>query len=204
MEIGLLIYIMVDSAVATMESVVANGGKIVQPIGADAPEITAQFADPAGNVLGLYQNPVVESLPDREIISTRVIAVPRELVWTAWTDPKHLAQWWGPKGFTNTFNEFDPKPGGHWRYVMHGPDRQDYKNHSVFLAIVKPERIVLEHLSAPQFLLAATFREDGGKTKITFRQIFRSAAECEKMRPLCVSANEQNLDRLEAELKKMS
>ena len=59
-EVGLLIYIMMDSVAATMESVVANGGKIVQPIGADAPEITARFADPAGNVLGLYQNPVGE------------------------------------------------------------------------------------------------------------------------------------------------
>jgi predicted enzyme related to lactoylglutathione lyase len=59
-DAGLLIYIMMDSVAATMESVVANGGKIVQPIGADAPEITARFADPAGNVLGLYQSPVGE------------------------------------------------------------------------------------------------------------------------------------------------
>jgi uncharacterized protein len=54
---GLLIYVMVDSVAATVESVVANGGEIVQPIGADAPEITARFRDPAGNVLGLYQEP---------------------------------------------------------------------------------------------------------------------------------------------------
>jgi uncharacterized protein YndB with AHSA1/START domain/predicted enzyme related to lactoylglutathione lyase len=203
-EIGLLIYIMVDSAAGTMESVAANGGKIVQQIGADAPEITARFTDPSGNILGLYQEPVPESLPDREIISTRVTNAPRELVWKAWTDPKHLAQWWGPNGFTNTFHEFDEKPGGHWRYVMHSPDGHDYKNHSVVLVTAKPERIVLEHLSSPQFLLVATFKEEGGKTKISFRQIFRSAAECEKMKPLCVSANEQNLDRLEAQLKKMS
>ena len=56
-SVGLLIYVMVDSVAATMETVVANGGEIVQPIGADAPEITARFRDPAGNVLGLYQNP---------------------------------------------------------------------------------------------------------------------------------------------------
>ena len=54
-EVGLLVYIMVDSVTATIDAVVANGGKIVQPIGADAPEITARFSDPAGNVLGLYQ-----------------------------------------------------------------------------------------------------------------------------------------------------
>jgi len=56
-EAGLLIYIMVDSVAATCEAVIANGGKVVQPIGADAPEITARFSDPAGNILGLYQEP---------------------------------------------------------------------------------------------------------------------------------------------------
>src|SRR6266508_2511295 len=56
-EPGLLIYIMVDNVAATSEAVIANGGNIVQPIGADAPEITARFSDPAGNVLGLFQEP---------------------------------------------------------------------------------------------------------------------------------------------------
>jgi predicted enzyme related to lactoylglutathione lyase len=56
-EPGLLIYIMVDSVATTVDAVIANGGKIVQPIGMDAPEITARFSDPAGNVLGLYQQP---------------------------------------------------------------------------------------------------------------------------------------------------
>ena len=140
----------------------------------------------------------------REFTIIREFDAPRELVFKACTDPNHLAQWWGPNGFTNTFQEFDPQSGGHWRYVMHGPAGHQYKNHSVFLVITKPGRIVLEHLSAPQFLLVASFKEQGGQTGITFRQIFRSAADCEKMKPLCVSANEQNLDRLEAELGKMS
>jgi predicted enzyme related to lactoylglutathione lyase len=60
MEAGLLIYIMVDSVAATVDAVIANGGKLVQPIGMDAPEITARFSDPAGNVIGLYQHPVGE------------------------------------------------------------------------------------------------------------------------------------------------
>jgi len=66
-QVGLLIYVMVDSVAETMDSVIAKGGKIVQPIGGDAPEITARFADPAGNVLGLYQEPPGESSPGREL-----------------------------------------------------------------------------------------------------------------------------------------
>jgi len=60
-EPGLLIYIMVDSVAATIDAVIVNGGKIVQPIGVDAPEITARFSDPAGNVIGLYQQPAREN-----------------------------------------------------------------------------------------------------------------------------------------------
>ena len=61
----------------------------------------------------------------REIVSIRVFDFPRELVFNAWTDPEHLVHWWGPKGFTNTFHEFDLRPGGIWRFVMHGPDGRD-------------------------------------------------------------------------------
>jgi len=200
---GLLIYIMVDSVAATCETIIANGGKIAQTIGGDTPEITARFADPADNVLGLYQNPIGENA-DREIVSTRVFNVSRELMWRAWTDPQHLAQWFGPNGFRNTFHEFDPKPGGHWRFVMHGPDGTDYRNHSVFLEVAKPERIIYDHISGPPFLAVARFDQQGSGTKITFRMIFQSADECEKMKPICVPANEQNFDRLETELRKMS
>ena len=59
-EVGILVYIMVDSVASTIKSVVAHGGKILQPIGADAPEITARFSDPAGNIFGLYQEPEQE------------------------------------------------------------------------------------------------------------------------------------------------
>ena len=94
---------------------------------------------------------------DREIVATRVFDAPRELVFRAWTDPDHLVHWWGPKGFTNTFHEFDMRPGGVWRFVMHGPDGTNYKTESVFVEIVKPERIVFDHVSAPQFRMTATF-----------------------------------------------
>jgi len=75
--------------------------------------------------------PSAEVLSDRAFENSRVFDAPRERVFRAWTDPEHLKQWWGPKGFTNTFHEFGMRPGGHWRFVMHGPDGVDYKNHSI-------------------------------------------------------------------------
>lgn len=144
-----------------------------------------------------------ESTPEREIVNSRVFDAPPERVFTAWTDPKHLAAWWGPKGFTNSFEEFDIRPGGHWRFVMHGPDGTNYKNHSVFVEIVDPERIVFDHVSGHKFRVIATFAEQAGKTKLTFRMLFDTVAECERVKVFAVEANEQNFDRLAAELEKM-
>jgi len=146
-----------------------------------------------------------EKESDREIVSTRVFDSPRELVWKAWTDPNHLKEWWGPKGFTNTFHEFDLGPGGTWRFVMHGPNGTDFHNESVFVEIAKPERIVFQHLKPlHKFQVSATFAEQAGKTKVTFKMLFETAAECDKVKAFVVDANEQNFDRLEAQLAKMS
>ncbi|WP_239635399.1 SRPBCC family protein [Paenibacillus sp. H1-7] len=121
---------------------------------------------------------------------------PREQVFHAWTSPELLARWWGPKGFTNTFHEFDLKPGGAWRFVMHGPDGTDYPNHSQFVEIVPLERIVFDHLSGHEFRVTAAFEDLDGRTKVTFRQLFKDAAEFEQARMYCLEGNEQNMDRL--------
>ncbi len=141
---------------------------------------------------------------DREIVSTRVVNAPRERVFRAWTEAEHLRQWWGPKGFTNTFQEFDPRPGGAWRFVMHGPDGTDYPNESRFVEVVEPERIVFDHACAPLFRVTATFEDELGKTKVVFKMVFENAAVCAKLRNICVPSNEENFDRLETELAKMS
>jgi uncharacterized protein YndB with AHSA1/START domain len=90
------------------------------------------------------QNNNATNTADREIVSTRVSDAPRELIWRAWTDPQHLTHWWRPKGFTSTFQDFDMRPGGTWRFVLHRPDGKDYKNEIVYQEIVRPERIVFE------------------------------------------------------------
>ena len=138
---------------------------------------------------------------DREIVSTRVFDAPRERVFRAFSDPRVLARWWGPDGFTSTFQEFDFRPGGAWRFVMHGPDGADYRNESAFIEVVSPERIVLEHLRPMhRFLMTMTFAEEAGKTRLTWRLEFESVAERERVRAFIPAANEQNLDRLQAQL----
>jgi len=120
-------------------------------------------------------NPAAESA-DREILVSRVFDGPRALVVKAWTDAKHLAQWWGPKAFTITTYEMDFRPGGVWRFVMHGPDGRDYKNENVYVEIAEPERLVFKHVSAPQFQMTVTFADDGHKTRLTVQMLFESAA----------------------------
>jgi len=146
----------------------------------------------------------MDVIVDPEELAARVLDAPRELVFRAWTDPDHLAKWWGPKGFTNTFQEFDLRPGGVWRFVMHGPDGVDYKNKSVFVEVVKPERIVFHHVSGPRFQVTATFAGQAGKTMLTFHMLFDTAAECAKVKGYAAEANEQNFDRLEAQLATMA
>ena len=141
---------------------------------------------------------------DRELVTTRVLDAPRERVFSAFSDAGHLAQWWGPQGFRNTFHEFDLRAGGAWRYTMHGPNGADYPNESVFVEIVKPERIVIEHVSGPRFRLTIGLAAEAGRTRLTWRQRFPTAADCDKIKALAIPANEQNLDRLEARLAQMA
>ena len=133
-----------------------------------------------------------------EIVTTRRLQASRELVFEAFRDPQHLAQWWGPDGFTNTFSEFDLRPGGHWRFVMHGPDGADYPNHSVFDEVVPPERIVFRHVDPEhEYHMTITLAERDGQTEMTWRMRHPTAEKCARIRPFVTAANEQNLDRLE-------
>lgn len=144
-------------------------------------------------------------MTDREIVMTRLFDAPRELVFKAWTDPKHVAHWWGPKGFTITTHEMDVRPGGVWRFVMHGPDGVDYKNKIVFVEIVPPERLVYDHVSGPLFQMTVTFAEQDGKTRLTARMLFESAEARDKVIQEfgAVEGLNQTLERLEAYLAKI-
>ena len=136
---------------------------------------------------------IISTTPDCEIVSSRIVNTAREIVFTAWTDPNHLKNWWGPAGFTNTFNEFDLRPGGKWRFTMHGPDKGNYPNECEFIKIERPI-----------FQVLATFEEvPGNKTRVVFKMLFTSAEECAKLKKFVVDKNEENFDRLENELTRM-
>ena len=144
----------------------------------------------------MTQEQEYDGIVRREIVTTRVFDAPRELVFDAWTDPEQLKVWWGPRGFTNTFHQFEFKPGGLWKYTMHGPDGRDFANESRFVEIVVPERIVLDHIVASRFRLTVLFEELGGRTKLTFRQLFETSAVYDQVKKFAVQGNEDNLDRL--------
>ncbi len=117
---------------------------------------------------------------DREIAATRIFDAPRDLVWRAWIDPKQIVQWWGPNGFTTTTYEMEVKPGGIWRFVMHGPDGRDYHNRITFLEVLAPERLVFRHgggddVEPVNHTTTVTFADLGGRTRLEMRMLFVSA-----------------------------
>ena len=143
-------------------------------------------------------------MPGCEIVSSRTVAATIDDVFSAWTDPAHLRKWWGPAGFTNTFHEFDLRPGGRWKFTMHGPEQGNYQNECEFITIERPKFIAWQRISKPIFQVTANFEEvDESTTHITFKMLFNSAAECSKIKPFAVEKNEENFDRLEAELQQM-
>ena len=147
----------------------------------------------------------MEDTSKRELKITRLLNAPRELVWEMWTDPEHIKHWWGPSGFTNSISKMDVQPGGEWEFIMHGPDGTDYKNKHIYKELVKPERIVLEHVSTPRFLLTATFQEQGEKTMLTLQGLFESEEQLrDVIRVFKADAGMiQNVDRLEDYLKNL-
>lgn len=155
------------------------------------------------------KNETISGTVERELVITRILNAPRELVFEAWTKPEHLIKWWGPKGFTNTFKEINIKAGGTWLFTMHGPDGTDYPNKIVFKEVVKPERLVYFHSGDDDepgsFDTTVTFEDLNGKTKLTMIAVFASAEELKEVieKHGAVEGGKQTIDKLEAHLKIM-
>ncbi len=146
---------------------------------------------------------------NRELTLTRVFAAPRELVWQAWTDATQIDQWWGPDGFRNETLAMDVRPGGMWRYIMHGPDGVDYPNRIIYREVVEPERLVYSHDSdidddPAAFHVTVTFMAEGDKTQLTMRSRFATAAQYAKVVAFgAVAGGKQTLARLDTYLAAM-
>lgn len=148
--------------------------------------------------------PIISTTPDCEIITTRIVNATINQVFTAWTDPNHLKNWWGPNGFTNTFHEYDLRVGGKWTFTMHGPDKGNYENAVEFIAIEKPTLIAWKRHSKPLFQVVGMFEAiSETQTKVVFKMLFDTIEECNKLKPYVVDKNEENFDRLEVELKQI-
>jgi uncharacterized protein YndB with AHSA1/START domain len=140
---------------------------------------------------------------NRELKISRVFDAPRKMVFNAFTDPEHIALWWGPDGFTTTTTVSDIREGGVWEFVMHGPDGTDYPNKIFYDEIVFPERIsythsALEGSEMSGFSTSFIFEEETpDATKVTIHSIFESQEELEKQKKFgAVEGGRQTLARL--------
>ncbi len=154
-----------------------------------------------------------EKLPpasDREMFAVRILDAPRAMVYKAWTDPRLIAQWWGPHGFTNTVHEMDVRPGGVFRLTMHGPDGRDYPNKITFRVVIENERIEYDHHgdtdeSDIHFKAIVLFEEFDGKTRISMLMLFSTAEERDQVAEEygALEGLTQHMDRLVAFVGKM-
>jgi uncharacterized protein YndB with AHSA1/START domain len=159
------------------------------------------------------KNNPAESTVDREIVITRDFNASRELVWEAMTNPRHVVNWWGPRGFSTTIEKMVFRVGGEWKHVMCGPDGVKYPNKSVFKEIVKPERIVFAHggkrENGPGVSFVSTWTFEAlaaGKTRVTIRMVFPSALERDFVVKEfgAIEGGKQTLERLGEYLPEMS
>lgn len=130
----------------------------------------------------------------------RQLAAPPSTVFAAIRSADRLARWWGPKGFVNRFEVFEFQSGGDWVFEMIGPDGKVYPNASVFTVIEPDRQVEIQHTSAPRFNLTITLEPTSEGTLLHWEQVFEDAAIAQAVRHIVEPANEQNLDRLSAEL----
>jgi uncharacterized protein YndB with AHSA1/START domain len=121
-------------------------------------------------------------------------------VFAAIRDPERLARWWGPAGFTNTFQVCEFRKGGRWSFVMHGPNGQSYPNENVFAEIEPPKLVVVQHVSEPHFRLTIALAPSTSGTLVSWTQEFESAEMAARLEAIVVPANEENLERLSVEV----
>lgn len=156
-------------------------------------------------------NEATTDVSERELVMERVFNAPRELVFKAWTEPEHLAHWWGSKGWTLPVCTVDLRPGGEWHYCMRGPEGEESWGKATYREIVPPERLVYVDAfsdaegnvnpALPQMVIAVEFFEHEGQTKVVSRSLFATVEERDTVLAMgAVEGMNETLDRLEAYL----
>ncbi len=133
---------------------------------------------------------------DRTLRTSRTLPYSPKEIYGAFASADLLALWWGPEGFTNTFEVFEFTEGGRWKFVMHGPDGSDYLNESIFVALVPHTKVVIQHACPPNFTLTVELTPVSDGTRLTWEQVFEDAQTAQAVKQRVGSANEQNIDRL--------
>lgn len=108
-----------------------------------------------------------------EMRQVSLIEAPIDKVWDVWTNPVHIAKWWGPNGFSNTIHKMELYRGGEWLLTMHGPDGKNYPNRSIFLEIIPKQKIVFEHFN-PHFITTVLFEQKDRITELDWSAVFDS------------------------------
>jgi uncharacterized protein YndB with AHSA1/START domain len=192
----------------TTVTLVDHDGKTEMTVHEKANALTPEAAPMLGGMeVGLLQtlrklDDLVTGAIDRSIVLTRMLEAPREQVFELWTSAEHLANWWGPNGFTTTTHEADIRPGGVWRFTMHGPDGTDYSNVLHYEQVDPPELITFTHGDdlgeMPPFRGTITFDDFQGMTILTMRTVFASVDELQRQveKIGAIEGGNQTLDRL--------
>lgn len=147
----------------------------------------------------------VDNVADREVVISRTFNAPRELVWEAWTNPKHIVHWWGPNGFITTIESMDLRVGGEWRYLMVGLDGTRYPNHMIYKEITPLSKIVSDHGDGERvwFEATVTMHDVNGGTLVTIRQLFPSKESRDMVVEQygAIEGGKQHLAKLDAYIK---
>ncbi len=133
---------------------------------------------------------------DRTLRTARTLPFPPRAVYEGFASAHILESWWGPDGFTNSFERFEFRVGGQWAFTMHGPGGTAYPNKCIFVALEAAQRVVIRHDCPPYFTLSVLLAPAAGGTQLTWEQEFDDAKTAEALKPIAAPANEQNLDRL--------
>jgi len=133
---------------------------------------------------------------DRTLRTSRTLPFSPKEIYAAFASADLLASWWGPEGFSNTFEVFEFTAGGRWKFVMHGPDGKNYLNESFFEELVPDAKIVIHHVCPPKFKLTVELTPVGEGTHLTWVQVFENAETAHAVKLRAGPANEQNIDRL--------